>query len=423
MPDVKELRTQVADLVTQAKSLYAEIEGLGDKATADQRTKLDNLIADGKKKRGELESAEKDEARGQDIKGLDEWANESAGRKSQDPAPGDNAAGRQRKSWGQLVIESAEFKSNNGREMEGVEVPDMGIIPRKALYGSSDPAGGYLVVPDRSEELLDIARQRPVTILDLVDSQRTSSDSIEYLELNSRTNNAAVVPEYQNGNGGAKPESNLGFNLRTAAVKTIATWVGATRQILQDAPRMRDTVDGELRYMLRYEFERQVLVGDGLNSNFTGILNWSGIQARVMSGSSPVGRGQTTSDTKLDTIRRAITDIRLEFYEATGIVLNPADSEALELAKDGESRYMNIYDPVAQRVWRTPVVESQVISALTALVGNFRLGARIWDREQTQIFTGQPMDFMLRNMWAILAEMRAAFAVVRPLAFEKITLI
>jgi hypothetical protein len=51
------------------------------------------------------------------------------------------------------------------------------------------------------------------------------------------------------------------------------------------------------------------------------------------------------------------------------------------------------------------------------------MGATLWDRMQTEIRVGEPTDYFLRNAVAILAELRAAFGVPRPLAFEKITLI
>jgi hypothetical protein len=45
----------------------------------------------------------------------------------------------------------------------------------------------------------------------------------------------------------------------------------------------------------------------------------------------------------------------------------------------------------------------------------------LWDRNQSEIRVGEPSDYFLKNLLAILAEMRAAFGVTRPLAIEKIT--
>ena len=45
---------------------------------------------------------------------------------------------------------------------------------------------------------------------------------------------------------------------------------------------------------------------------------------------------RAVGDTKIDTIRRAITQVRLSQYRATGIVLHPDDWEEIELTKTTE---------------------------------------------------------------------------------------
>lgn len=238
---------------------------------------------------------------------------------------------------------------------------------------------------------------------------------------------AAVVPEYSGGVYGLKPSGDLSFSLAIALVKTIAEWIPVSRQILDDAPRIQDIIDNELSYQVKLLLEDQILGGDGTGNNFLGILNTTGIQTRVMSTSAPSGRGQgnTTAiaNTILDTIRRGITDLRLAFYQPDAVVVNPADGESMEIIKDSQGRYVQMYDPIAMRVWRVPVVETAAMPAFTGVVGNFSMGATIWDRMQSQILVGQPNDFFLRNAFAVLAELRAAFAVTRPLAFEKMTFI
>jgi HK97 family phage major capsid protein len=410
---IKALSTELATMTNQAKALYADLEKQGDAATADDRQKLDTLITEGTKKRNEIINL-------QNLDSLDDFANQpEVEAKARETA----APRRERKSPGQAIIGSEQYKTARARASEGKM--DRVLVPGgiKAIYNSSDAQGGYAIQQQREPEVIDIARQRPMSIMALVNQSETEVDAVEYLQMISRTNNAAVVPEYSSGNFGLKPESDISFDLKTAAVKTIATWIPASRQILADAPRLRDTIDNELTYMVEITMENQMLTGDGTGSNFTGMAVWPGIQTRVMSASSPTGRGQLTTDTQLDTLRRAITDIRLEFYEANGIVLNPSDAESLELAKDDNHNYLNVYDPVAQRVWRVAVVETPAITALTALVGNFKLAATLWDRMATEIRVGEPNDFFLRNAVAVLAELRAAFAVTRPKAIEKVTLI
>ncbi len=413
LEQVKTKRTEVQTLVNQAKTLYADLEAQGDKATADDRQKLNNLIDAGATKRAELVKLE-------DLLAADEHVNGDV------PAP--QAKERQQseskaRGWGDAVVRSEQFKAAAMRPTDGkldrVKVPG-GV---KAVYGSLGTAGGVLVENDFRPEIIDIARQRPFSIIDLVNVSPTNSDTIEYIEMDTRTNNAAVVPEFTAGNFGLKPESNITFNSRTTTVRWVPTWIPVSKQILADAPRIRAIIDGELTFMVRFRLEEQLLSGDGTGNNFTGMLNWPGIQTRVMSATAPVGRAQTTGDSRMVTLRRAVTDIALEFYEANGIVMNPADLENLEVTEYGGNRYANAFDPVAMRVWRTRIVTSMAIPALTALVGNFQLAATMYDREDIEILVGQPNDFFLRNAVALLAELRAGFAVHRPKAIEKVTMI
>jgi HK97 family phage major capsid protein len=72
-------------------------------------------------------------------------------------------------------------------------------------------------------------------------------------------------------------------------------------------------------------------------------------------------------------------------------------------------------------VFGMPVVEALGAVENTALVGDFAMGAMIFDREQSQIRTGLINDQFVRNMQTVLAELRLALVVFRPSAFAKVT--
>lgn len=425
---LKAKQTEVITLKNQAVSFYNELEKKGqDKVTQEERNQLQKMIDDGFKINDDIEQLKK-------LAVLDEKFSITPASEPKGKEQGTGTEGKgidvpgliqiPTKTWGSLIAESKEFKSNDTRNMPPVNVFSVNNIIKKALYSGSDAQGGYLTVNDRIPDILDIARQRPLTILDLFNRSTTTSDAVDFVSMSSRTNNAAEVVEYDSVNSvfGLKPESNISFALQTTAVKTIATWIPASRQVLADAPRLRDMVDGELTYMVMNRLESQTLSGDGSSPNFLGILNTSGIQTRFKSGTAPTGRGQLTTSNLHDTLRMAITDIRLSFYEPDAIVLNPAQSEALELEKDANGNYLRVFDPVALRLWRVPVVESPAMPSGTGLVGAFRLAATLWDRMATEIRVAeQHADFFIRNAVVILADLRAAFAVTRPLAIEKVT--
>jgi len=110
--------------------------------------------------------------------------------------------------------------------------------------------------------------------------------------------------------------------------------------------------------------------------------------------------------------------------------MHPTDVEKLDLLVDNENRYYfggpgGSYvsaGGAAGPLWNLPIIESEAIPAGTAYVGDWSK-AILWDREQASItMTDSHSDFFIRNMVAILAELRVAFGVIQPSAFVRITL-
>ena len=375
-----EKKTAITKLANDAKTLYAEMESDESKRTPENREKLDKMITDGKSLRKDLDTAE-------DVKSLDEFANTPAAPERKTRESGFQPGSR--KTYGQAVVGSEQFKNANHSEgkMKPVEVGDLITrLSTKGLYNTTDAQGGFAVRPDRETEILDIARQRPFTIMDLINVGQTSVDAVEYILFTTRTNNAAVVDEWLSaktpGAGdfsnkfGDKPQGDMTLDLKTAVVKTIAEWIPASRQILNDAPNLRSMIDNELMYQIEFVLENQIVAGSGSGNNFTGMLNTAGIQTRAHKDTTTPARGATSGDKVADTLRRAITDISLAFYEADGIILNPSDGENLELDKGSDGHYVQIFDPVAMRVWRKPVREVAGDSRRNGTCGSVQNGGK-----------------------------------------------
>jgi len=125
---------------------------------------------------------------------------------------------------------------------------------------------------------------------------------------------------------------------------------------------------------------------------------------------------------KLDVLRFAMLQASLAEYPATGIVLHPTDWAGIELTKDSTGRYI-IGDPkseAAARVWGLPVVATQAMLLGKFLVGAFKAGAQIFDRQNATVeLSTEDSDNFRKNLVTILAEERLALAVYRPAAFVK----
>jgi HK97 family phage major capsid protein len=105
-------------------------------------------------------------------------------------------------------------------------------------------------------------------------------------------------------------------------------------------------------------------------------------------------------------------------------LLNPIDWESIDLLRDGEDRFRGAgpFSMTPNTLWGLPVVQSEAVPQGTGWVADWRK-AILWDREQANVqISDSHQDWFARNLLAILAEMRAAFGVIRPAAFVKMDL-
>jgi HK97 family phage major capsid protein len=245
-------------------------------------------------------------------------------------------------------------------------------------------------------------------------------------------NNARPVPEREDdsptGNFGLKPHTRLRLQPAQAPVRTIAHYELAHRNTLDDEPQLRSIIDNELLYGLRLVEDDQLLNGDGAGENLLGILRTPGIQRYPGPGLGfgEAGTPVQAGDTLVDAIRRAATRVMLAYYSPTGTVVHPFDWETMELTKDNNGNYvlaLNVAVGADKRMWQMPVVASPAMNQGTALTGAFGLGAKIYDRQQSNIRVAeQHADLFIRNAVAILAEQRIGLTVSRPESFVMVDL-
>jgi HK97 family phage major capsid protein len=313
------------------------------------------------------------------------------------------------KSAGYQVIDDEDVKSFMANPTAGkrVGVEVKAII--SALTTSADGSAGDLIIPDRGPMVQPV--QRRLTVRDLLTPGRTNSNAIQYPKETGFTNSAATVSETA---GDTKAQSELQFDIVTTSVTTIAHWVLATRQILDDAPMLQSYIDGRLRYGLAYVEDNQLLNGGGTGTDLNGIYT----QATASTANLAV----VSAPTKLDVIRAAMLQASLANIPPTGIVLNPTDWFGIETTKDTAGAYIigNPQDGTNPRLWGLPVVETPAMTVDKFLVGAFRYGAQIFDRMDARVeISTEDSDNFRKNLVTILAEERLALAVYNTLAFVK----
>lgn len=284
---------------------------------------------------------------------------------------------------------------------------------------STSPGGGALVTPQYLPGVLPLP-QRPLTIRDLLSQDTTDSDTLSYARQTAFDNGATPVAQATSLATGLKPQSSIGWTRVTTPVESIATWMAATRRQLADAGQTRSLIDNQLTLMLKLVEEDQLLNGNGTSPNLRGILATSGVQTLNLTAVA------AAPFINFDGLRDAIRLIRTgaAFAEPNGIIMNPVDAAKADETKDTTARYLGNgpFNSNIDTIWRLPRVESLAITAGTALVGAFKQGATIFDREDPVILTAdQHADFFIRNLVAVLIEERLGLAVFFPAAFCLVT--
>lgn len=305
----------------------------------------------------------------------------------------------ERKSLGAQFIESAEFKGIGDRNG-----PVQTRFNTKAALTTGN--SGAVIDP---QTLPYRALPTEPHIRNLFSQGQTTSDTLRFPQLQAFTNAAAQVPD---DGVTQKPESTLKMKVVAFPVATIAHLMRVHRNLLQDAPALRSIIDTQMVEGLRYAEDLAFIKGDGADETVKGILAQSKTFTRAK-----------VNDTRLDTLRRAVTDLRLSNYTADGFLLNPLDLEEIELLKGSDSRY--ILNTVTDangvtRVWRVPVIDSAAIDEGQFVAGNFQRGGQVFDREEAviEVFE-QDRDNVALNLVTIRAEERVALVVYDVNAFIK----
>ena len=312
------------------------------------------------------------------------------------------------KSLGDLVVENEGVKalmsSKSGQARMSIELKD--ITSGNPTVGAGRSPSTSLVVADRQGMVTPPMRQ--MVVRNLITPGSTSSNAIEYAV---ETDDPAVTGAAVVSEGQLKPQSNITFDLKSVPVRTIAHFMKASRQIMDDAPQLRSIIDGRLTYGLQFVEEAELLYGDGTGQHLFGIIPQATAYAAAFTPSLP---------TNIDTLRLASLQATLALYPASGYVLHPTDWGKIELTKDTMGRYI-VGDPtgvLGKRLWNLPVVDTQAMQVGHFLTGAFQLGAQIFDRMSIEILlsTENDLDFV-KNMITIRGEERLALAVFRPAAF------
>ena len=243
---------------------------------------------------------------------------------------------------------------------------------------------------------------RRVSAASLFQETQISGNAITYFLEGAFETNGSISATAQNNK---KPQVSTSFAPNTLALAKLAAWLKETDEILTDAPFLASECQNTLMHQL-----------GKVEDNF--VINAIG---------STVGIGAETYDgttkTFADGILAAILKVKADSaYDASVVVLNPADIYTLLSAKDTNKQYYgggyftgaygNGAIGIPSSIWGVPIYASSAVSQGYALVAA-REAVKTWRKGGMDVaIAAENEDDFLYNRVTLRAEVRLATAVV-----------
>ena len=205
--------------------------------------------------------------------------------------------------------------------------------------------------------------------------------------------------------GAKKPQVSTSFSGTTLALSKIAAFIKETDEIIWDAPFLATEVQNTLVHQIGV-IEDSTVAG--------AITGTAGLLSEEYDG---------TTVTYADAILAAILSIKAKCaYDASVVILNPADLLAFMTAKDSNKQYIgggyftgaygNGAYNMPTSIWGVPVFASAAVTSGTAVVAA-REAVKIWKKGGIDVkLYEQNEDDALYNRVTLVGEERLACAVV-----------
>jgi HK97 family phage major capsid protein len=166
---------------------------------------------------------------------------------------------------------------------------------------------------------------QPLSVEAALGSAVATGNTVRYVVEGTATSGAAGVAE-----GGTKPESTIGLSTVDEPVRKIATLLGVSEELLEDAPAVQTFVNGELGRYVNLETERQLVRGSAGGAEVQGLLTGRGV---------PVYQGGTAAGNKAEQLFKAANSMRgSALIEPDWFIVHPTDYEQIRLLKDNQGQ-------------------------------------------------------------------------------------
>jgi HK97 family phage major capsid protein len=244
---------------------------------------------------------------------------------------------------------------------------------------------------------------RKLHIRDLLPVGVTTSNTIWMPYESATTNGIARVAE-----GAVKPQSDFTPAVTKWPIEKIATWIKFSEEILEDMPMFTSYLTTRWIELLKQAEDTKLLYGSGS----------SDIKGLTVSGAAYVDVLASAAVDRWMVLDAAVTQCQVANWNPNIILLHPTDAMKLRQTRSTTYEFINRPDGSPIVINGATVVITPAMTAGDFLIGDFNMGAQVWDRKAANItMYDQNEDDAKYNLIMAVIEERLALVTYQSTAF------
>jgi HK97 family phage major capsid protein len=270
----------------------------------------------------------------------------------------------------------------------------------------SNTLTGAVIAPDyRPEIIYDPDRREHVR--DLISVGTTNSSTVTFPYESAFDDNTDTTTE-----GAEYKQGDFDLAITTATVRKITAYVIVSEEMMDDVAGLSTYISTKLPSKLKIAEDHQLLYGNNSGTELYGV---------TAQATAYVDNLADADISRIDILVDACRQVRDDEYQATAILIHPTDATLIKLTKDDNGNYIHpwIFMPNGQiTLDGVPVFVTTAITSGQFLVGDFKLGAQVFDRKQASLeFSYENENNFITGMVTVRIAERITLAVYRAKCF------
>lgn len=268
MKGLKALRQRLHDLKVEGRQKLEalkklqELDDLSDSQAAEStalEARISELESDVEKAQADVEKAERELDRQRLFQGLD--VPESARIESMDSDPAQTYGF---KNFAEFAMAVKSANPNGGNSYIDERLQKFAAPTNYHQEAGSTSGEGFMVPPAMRSQIWDVVTEDDSALLNAVDSEPTSSNSVELLRDETTPWGASGIQAYWAAEGAQFTPSKLVTKSGQVKLEKVHIMAISTDELLEDAPRLNDRLTRKAGLAIRWKASDAIMWGDGV---------------------------------------------------------------------------------------------------------------------------------------------------------------